>query len=99
MEKFDFDAPADVFSHAGRNRKGSPMTYRRFPTGAEAIRHAIEVLDQDVLGGTCVETDDARLCGTEIRSVYDGPDFPLPRRKICGAARAPKSSNQSPRAN
>ena len=94
MEKFDFDAPADVFSHAGRNRKGSPMTYRRFPTGAEAIRHAIEVLDQDVLGGTCVETDDARLCGTEIRSVYDGPDFPLPRRNTTCDPAAPWTWNQ-----
>lgn len=59
-----------------------PMTFRRFATGAEAIRYAMEVLDAESLGGAIVETDQARLGAGKIRELYDCSDYPLPRQKI-----------------
>ena len=44
------------------------MTYRRFFTGAEAIRHVMEVLHPDMRRGTIVETDVARFGSAEIGS-------------------------------
>jgi hypothetical protein len=81
MEHFDFSAPAEVFAVGGRSKRRHPMTYRKFSTGAEAIRHAIEVLGDEMLGGSIVETDEARFGAAEIRTLYECSDYPLPRKK------------------
>lgn len=82
MEHFNFDEPADVFVGGGRLAKKQPMAYRRFPTGAEAIRYAIELQSADMLVTTVVEVDEARFGAPEIRSLYEGADYPLPRRQL-----------------
>lgn len=81
MEQIDFGAPADVFSVGGRRGGRNPVTYRRFPTCAEAVRHAIEVLGADALRSAVVETNEARLSAGQIRALYERSDYPLPRRK------------------
>jgi hypothetical protein len=87
MENFDFEAPADVFTGRGgsnshgvmRNHSHGTMRYRRFRTGAEAVRHVIENQKSDLLGGTTVEVDGRRFEAAQIRELYDRPDYPLPR--------------------
>jgi hypothetical protein len=79
MELFDYSAPADVFALApgfGRHRH---MTYRRFPTGGEAILHVIEALDAVALAGVTLETDGGRLDASEIKALYYSDGFPLKR--------------------
>ena len=68
MEYFDFNAPAEVFAIAWGMKRPHFMTYRRFFTGAEAIRHVMEVLHPDMRRGTIVETDVARFGSAEIGS-------------------------------
>ena len=80
MEQFDLEAPADVFVGAGRRNGLHPMVYRRFETGAEAIRHIIEVVGADSLHGAVIETDEARLEAADIRAIYESTDFHLARR-------------------
>ena len=81
MTHFDFDAPADVFAGGSFGKRWRPLTFRRFQTGAEAIRYAVEGQSADKLIGTIVEVDDDRFGPEEIRSLYDSIDYPLPRRK------------------
>ena len=45
MTDFDYTAPAELFIGKGRGSAGGgSMTYRRFPTSAEAIKYAVETL-------------------------------------------------------
>lgn len=80
MAHFNLRSPADVFIGIGRRKGRYPMVYRRFDTGAEAIRHVIEAVEPASLHGAVVETDEARLELAEIRAIYDDTDFPLARR-------------------
>ena len=81
MENFDFNAPADVFVGGGRINRRKAMSYRRFQTGAEAIRFAIELQAADKLVATVVEIDETRFAAEEIRTLYDSAEYPLPRRQ------------------
>lgn len=83
MEHFDFSAPAEVFSGGGRKQKNPQMTYRRFPTGADAIRFSVESQSADKLAFTVVEANDARFGAAEIRSLYESSEYPL-RRSVAG---------------
>ncbi len=76
---FDFSATAAVFVGGGRIGRRVSMTYRRFATTAEAVRFAIELQSSKKLPLTVVETDEGRLGGAEIRSLYESADYPLPR--------------------
>ena len=80
MEHFDLEAPADVFVGTGRRNGRQPMVYRRFKTGAEAIRHVIESVEPASLPGAVIETDETRLEAADIRVIYESTDFPLARR-------------------
>jgi hypothetical protein len=75
MENFNYDSAADVFSSDGRR-----MSYRRFSTGAEAVRFVIEDMDAVLLRHAFIETDEARCGEADIRALYEADDYPLPRR-------------------
>jgi hypothetical protein len=79
MEQFEYNQPADLFARAGHGQTRPPVTYRKFTTGAEALRYAVEVLSESLLQGTVVETDLGRFEASDIRTLYDSPDYPLPR--------------------
>lgn len=80
MEQFDFNAPAEIFAVGGRGRS-RPMVYRRFPTGAEAVRHVMEVLDGLTQKGAIIQSNETRIGTAEIAALYASADFPLERRK------------------
>jgi hypothetical protein len=76
MDRFDYNAPADLFP--ARSRTGHrPVGYRRFNTAAEAIQYAVEQIPSKFLDGTILETGDERLDGLRIRSLYDSKSYPL----------------------
>ena len=87
MEKFNFGVPADVFVGSGSRSRPGAASYLRFSTGAEAIRHVIEVLAPDRQQRAVIETDDVRLDAAEIRAMYEKAEFPLPRSGKGVAAR------------
>jgi hypothetical protein len=79
MAAFDFTAPAEIFATKSRGASRRPMTYHRFPTGAEAVRFAIEELPADMLFGTVMEVGDARFGAEDIRQIYESSDYPFQR--------------------
>ena len=82
MINFDFTAPADVFAFVARGARKRAMTFRKFDTGAEAVHHAIELLDAGGPGGLVIETDDGRFEGTQIRALDEDSGYPLPRAQL-----------------
>ncbi len=82
MIDFDYRAPAEVFACRSRGSSPRPVTYRRFDSGAEAVRFAIEELPSDVLFGTVLEVNEQRFDATQIRKLYDSKDYPLQRRDV-----------------
>jgi hypothetical protein len=81
MEHFDFDEPAEVYVGRRGYGKGAPLSYRRFSSGAEAVRYAIEQQSADKLSATVLEVEEVRFSAAEIRELYDSPDYPLPRQQ------------------
>jgi hypothetical protein len=79
MIAFDFDAPAELFSSAGQGVARGTMQYRRFASGAQAIRYAIEDLPAALLRGSIIQVDDDRFDARQIRELYDCPAYPLAR--------------------
>jgi hypothetical protein len=76
---FDFDAPAELFSGTGQGAARGTMQYRRFASGGEAIRYAIEDLPAALLRGSVIQVDDDRFDARQIRELYDCPAYPLAR--------------------
>jgi hypothetical protein len=76
---FAFDAPAELFWNEGPGTGRGPMRYRRFNSGAQAIRYAIEELPAALLLGSIIEVDEDRFDARQIRELYDCPAYPLPR--------------------
>jgi hypothetical protein len=79
MSVFDFSAPAELFACRGMRPGRHPVRYRRFATGAEAVRYAMEELAGSMLAGTVIESAEMRFGGAQIRALYDSPAYPLPR--------------------
>jgi hypothetical protein len=79
MMAFDFGAPAELFSSVGHGTARGSMQYRRFATGAQAIRYAIEDLPAALLRASIVQVDDDRFDARQIRELYDCPAYPLAR--------------------
>ncbi len=81
IEKFDFSgAPADLYLHP--RKKGwshGQVRHLRFPSGAEAVQHAIEVQSALELASTFVEVDDIRVGALDIRALYESDRYPLER--------------------
>jgi len=86
MENFDFTAPAEVYASRGRGMSRWPMTYRRFDTGADAVRYAVETLPPEMLNGTVIEAGDERYEGRSIRGLYDSASYPLTRKRTAASA-------------
>jgi len=80
MNDFDYAAPAEVFACRSRGASPRPVTYRRFDSGAEAIRFAIEELPSEVLFGTVIEVNEERFEAADIRRLYDSGAYPLQRK-------------------
>ena len=79
MNKFDYDAPAELFP--SRNRKiANKIKYRRFDRAADAIRFAVEELPEPLLLGAYIEIDEARLGHKTIRELYESAEYPLSKR-------------------
>jgi hypothetical protein len=51
--RFDYKAPAEVFTET-RKRRGRPIGYRRFRSAADAIRFAVEELPGTLRSGLCI---------------------------------------------
>jgi hypothetical protein len=79
-ELFDYGMDAELFSPKGSNGRRQTLSYRRFARAAEAIRFAIEDLPPQALVGTCLEVNESRYEGAEIRRLYTSARYPLPRR-------------------
>jgi hypothetical protein len=79
MQKFNFDAPAELFP--SRNRKiAKKVKYRRFDRAADAIRFAVEELPEPLLLGAFIEINEERLGHKDIRALYDSEEYPLKKR-------------------
>jgi len=79
MTKFDYSAPAELFSCTSRGSRRTSVRYRRFATGAEAIRYAVEVLPAAQLAGAILEVDEERFDGRQIQELYHHHEYPLSR--------------------
>jgi hypothetical protein len=76
VSTFDYSAPGEMFMTYHRRH---PLTYRRFPTAAEAIRFAMEDFPQSLLVGVVLEVDEQRFDHRAIRELYEGDCYPLTR--------------------
>jgi hypothetical protein len=79
LHQFDYTAEAELFPTRKRLPRRQPLGYRRFAQAAQAIRFAIEDLPPELLIGAFLEVDEQRYNGEEIRRLYEGADYPLPR--------------------
>jgi hypothetical protein len=79
MATIDYGVPAELFISKSKGASRRPMTYRRFASGAEAIRFAIEELPPGLLAGTILQVGEERFDQSGIRSLYDSSDYPLTR--------------------
>lgn len=80
MASFSYNTPAELFPSRRNVRARGAVTYRRFPTAADAIRFAVEELPPQFLAGTYLEVDEERFDSDGIRQLYDRADYPLPRQ-------------------
>jgi Arc/MetJ-type ribon-helix-helix transcriptional regulator len=79
MDKFNYEAPAELFP--SRNRKiAKKVKYRRFDRASEAIRFAVEELPEPLLLGAYIEIEEARLGHKDIRALYDSASYPLEKK-------------------
>jgi hypothetical protein len=79
MERFNYDAPAELFP--SRNRKApSKVKYRRFARAADAIQFAVEQLPEPQLLGAYIEVNERRLGHQEIRALYESEAYPLKKK-------------------
>lgn len=78
-EMLDYSREAALFSFGLRNSRHQPLGYNRFERAADAIRFAIEALSLQLLTGTCLEVDEVRVDGTQIRRLYHSADYLIAR--------------------
>jgi hypothetical protein len=79
LSGFDFSAPAELFSSRNKGGRGQ-VIYKRFDQAVEGIRFAIEDMPGSALLGLCLESEERRFGGQEIRALYDSAAYPLTRR-------------------
>jgi hypothetical protein len=78
LNGFDYNASAELFLGRSKAAKSRPK-YIRFDTAAEAVRFVIESLPAAALPGAYLLVEEARFGVDEIRYLYDGASYPLPR--------------------
>lgn len=71
---------ADAERARSRATYRNALAYRRFATGAEAIRFAIEELLPEALAATVLVANGDRHDPASIRALYAGAAYPLRRR-------------------
>ena len=79
MSQFNYAAPAELFGNRGHKGRPHPVRYRRFASGAEAVRFAVEAVPAALLVGLTLESDEDRFDHSGIRQLYESPDYPLDR--------------------
>ena len=79
MSNFDYDAPAEVYLTNSWGAKNNPVTYRRFDRSADAIRFAIEELNDRMQRGIAMEVGDDRFEIAQILELYNSDHYPLIR--------------------
>jgi hypothetical protein len=83
---FDYTALGELYPTRGYTRRAGSVTYKRFEVAAEAIRFAMEELPREYLLGTYLEVEEERFNGSEIRSLYESGNYPLPRPAVIGGS-------------
>jgi hypothetical protein len=78
VTNFNYRAPAELFGAPGRQRHAT--TYRRFASGADAVRFAVEGIADVLRAGITLQVDDDRFDHRVIRALYDSANYPLPRQ-------------------
>jgi hypothetical protein len=78
-ERFDFDAPAELFSGKSHRVRSRILKYMRFARAADAIRFAIEKLPAEVLLGAHLEVNEKNYDSRGIRRLYDHSEYPFSR--------------------
>jgi hypothetical protein len=98
MTKFDYDAPAELFT--GRSIRGSrTMRYHRFDSGAEALRFAMELLPREHLLAAVLKINETRYRHNDIQRFYEAKDYPLARKVASsGGEQPPKRKSAAKRA-
>lgn len=76
---FDYGSPAELFTNKGRTFRGQRLGYRRFVCATDAIRFAIEEMPPQLLPNACMEVDEVRFDGQDIRRLYDSAAYPIAR--------------------
>ena len=83
MADFDYTAPAELFIGKGRGTsRGNHMTYRRFPTSAEAIKYVVEALETATPLRAALVVGEDRYESSQIRKLYDGTRYPFSRKSV-----------------
>ena len=83
MADFDYNSPAELFVGKGRGSSGGRhMSYRRFPTSAEALKYAVETLKADSLASAALVVGEDRYSGAQIPDLYDGTRYPFSRKSV-----------------
>lgn len=73
---------ADAHRARSRSTYRNSLAYRRFASGAEAIRFAIEDLSPRALAASFLVVNGDRHEADAIRTLHASPLYPLPRRNV-----------------
>ena len=79
MDKFEYDAPAELYWSDRQVARQRPVKYRGFVRSAEAICFAVEKLAASAQPWAVLEMGDDRIKFPEIRALYDHERYPLIR--------------------
>jgi len=78
---FDYAASAELFiPKKGKSGARQPLSYRRFPTAAEAIRFAVEEFPAIRTVGAWMRVGDESFDCDDIRRLYESNSYPRRRR-------------------
>jgi hypothetical protein len=81
MINFNYSAPAEIFGNPGVGKRRHAVTYRRFASGAEAVRFAVEDISDALIAGITLQAEDDRFDHRAIRALYDSEQYPLTRQQ------------------